>query len=100
MILSTSLLRFRCEGVGVDLFDRDGVPRCSSDRVFLAVVLGSVAAVDGSTVLSFSCGGLFNPAVRCLVDYRETLDWVLNRRRGRGFCNIPFPSSNRVVGPE
>ena len=73
MVLPASLLLLRCEGIGVDLFDRDGIPRRTSDRIFLAVVFGREAAIDRSTVLPLPGDSLLNPTVNRLQDYRETV---------------------------
>src|SRR5450759_305581 len=100
MVLSASLLHFRREGIGTYLFHRDGVPRCSGDRVFLAIVFDGVAGIYRSTVLSFPGDCHLNPAVRCLIDYGQTLDWVRHWRGGLKFGDIPLPSSNRIVSPE
>src|SRR5205823_6507715 len=95
--LPSSLLLLRCECIGVDLFDRDGIPRRTSDRIFLAVVFGREAAIDRSTVLPLPGDSLLNPTVNRLQDYRETRNWVCDWRGGRGFGNISFPGPNRVV---
>src|ERR1035437_8385205 len=51
LIFATSLFRFKREVVGIYLFHGDGIPRCSSGRVLLAIVFVSAAVIDGSTVL-------------------------------------------------
>ena len=99
MEFAASLLHFARKGVVIYLFYGDGVPRCSSDRVFLAVVFGREASIDRSTVLQLPGDSLLNPTVNRLQDYRQTRNWVCGGRDGRGFGNIPFPSANRVVSP-
>ena len=51
MVLPASLPHFNGEGIGIYLFHGDGIPRCSSGRVLLAIVFVSAAVIDGSTVL-------------------------------------------------
>src|ERR1035441_3174457 len=51
LIFAASLFRFKREVVGIYLFHGDGIPRCSSGRVLLAIVFISAAVIDGSTVL-------------------------------------------------
>src|ERR1039458_272810 len=51
LIFAASLFRFKREVVGIYLFHGDGIPRCSSGRVLLAIVFVSAAVIDGSTVL-------------------------------------------------
>jgi hypothetical protein len=99
MVLTASLFLFRRESISVDLFDRDGVPRRTSDRVFLAVVFGGEAAIDRCTVLPLPGDSLLNPTVNRLEDYRETRYWVVDWRGGLRFGNISFPGPNRVVSP-
>ena len=57
MILPSSLLALKREGVGVYLFHGGGIPRCScaGDGIFLAIVFDRRAGLDSSAVLSLHC---------------------------------------------
>src|SRR6266849_5477337 len=74
MVLPSGLFCFRCERVGIYLFNGDGVPRCSRDGVLFAVVFDKVAGTDRSTVLSFPGDSSLNPAARCLIHQRQAFD--------------------------
>src|SRR4051812_8156023 len=88
------------EGVGIYLFHGGGIPRCSSYRIFLAIVFEGDAAVDRSTVPSFPRGRQLDAAVGCLIHYRETLDWVCVGRGALRFGNVALPGSDRAIRPE
>jgi hypothetical protein len=87
MVLPASLLRFGCEGVGVDLFDRDGVPSSHSPelldrpgrksrkikpRAFSAGYdrhTRRTAAVSLGPILR----GTTKPRIQAIVSYRRSL---------------------------
>src|SRR6267142_112114 len=54
MVLPASLFGFSCEGVRINLFDGDGVPRCAADRILFAVIFRSETAFDDITIRPFS----------------------------------------------
>src|ERR1035437_65802 len=93
MVLPASLPHFNGEGIGIYLFHGDGIPRCSSGRVLLAIVFVSAAVIDGSTVLYLPGSSDLHSTVNGLIHYGETRDWVCRWWRGLGFFDIPLPGS-------
>src|ERR1039458_3049976 len=67
MELPACLLVLKRASIGVNLRGREGVPRCSSDRVLLAIVLRRGTKIKRSTVLPLPGDGDLHSSVNRLI---------------------------------